>query len=214
VILDCTRLYLCYLRLWLLAVKARAQPRLRLRYDHGYAADKEKTYRYGLIMFEHAHDSASSAVPPPAKDHRVLHSMIHRVLPTVLSNRLPTLPSIRRSISDMRERSYAKKEPAEEETPGTPPPGYTSRPGSGSATPDMCGTRDGEMEGSRFPDHVSERLLSSPFATGEGTGVNWKYARQGEIHALCSCRDVELTDTRCKPHDAGVQRIQFASRRH
>ena len=109
--------------------------------------------------------------------------MIHNVLPTVLSSRLPTLPSIRRSLSDMRERSYAKRELAEEEAPGTPPPGYTSRPGSGSATPEMCAMRDGEMEGSEFPGHVSERLLSPPFGASEvGTGVNWKYARQGEVH--------------------------------
>jgi hypothetical protein len=137
-------------------------------------------------MFDYAHDPASSAVPPSAKDHRVLHSMIHHVLPTVLSSRLPTLPSIRRSISDMRERSCAKRELAEEDTPGTPPPGYTSRLGSGSTTPEMCGMRDGEMEGSEFPDHVSERLLSSPLAASEvDTGVKWKYARQGEIHPTC-----------------------------
>jgi hypothetical protein len=138
-----------------------------------------------LAMLDYTHHQVSGAATPETSDHRVLHSMIYHVLPAVLSSRLPVLPSIRRSISDMRERGMCGKreEMVEEGVPGTPPPGYTSRPGSGSATPEMCDVEDRE-EG--FSDNVSERLLSSPFAACErGTGVDWKYARQGTLHAAC-----------------------------
>ena len=114
-------------------------------------------------------------------------SMIYQVLPTMVSSHLPTIPSIRRSIGEIRDRRMHSKTNSLSDLPqpGTPPPGYTERPGSGSATPNRRSLVVGEAD-LEFPDDVSERPGSSmssnppPFSAYETkTGINWKYAGQG-----------------------------------
>ncbi|KZM24273.1 uncharacterized protein EKO05_0005764 [Ascochyta rabiei] len=113
--------------------------------------------------------------------------MIYQVLPAMVSSHLPTIPSIRRSISEIRDRRLHSKANSITEIllPGTPPPGYTSRASSGSATPNRRSPIAGEAE-LDFPDDVSERPGSSNssapplFSAYESrTGIHWKYAGQG-----------------------------------
>lgn len=113
-------------------------------------------------------------------------SMIYQVLPAMVSSHLPTIPSIRRSISEIRDRRLHSKSSSMSELPlpGTPPPGYTSRPSSGTVSPNRRSLVEPDLD---FADDVSERPSSSmsanppPFAaTYESkTGINWKYAGQG-----------------------------------
>lgn len=112
--------------------------------------------------------------------------MIYNVLPAVVQNRIPTLPSIRQSLSDIRIRTlHAKHIDAATDIspPATPPPGYTSRPGSARSHCSSVVSTDGE---STLHDDVSERpesLMSTPppFSVFESkTGINWKYANQGK----------------------------------
>lgn len=125
-------------------------------------------------------------------------SMIYQVLPAMVSSHLPTLPSIRRSIGEIRDRRFHSKSNSMTELPlplpGTPPPGYTSRPSSGSASPNRRSVVVGEAD-LDFSDDASERPGSSmsmnppPFAAYESkTGINWKYAGQGKNCYLSSDR--------------------------
>ena len=108
-------------------------------------------------------------------------SMLYHVLPTMVSNRIPTIPSLRRSLSG---KGHGKSKSLTELTaPETPPPHYTSRPGSGSATPNVLS----ELSEFDFSDDVSERPGSSvgaatplfaPYETK--TGISWKYATSGK----------------------------------
>ncbi|KAF2247918.1 hypothetical protein BU26DRAFT_428910 [Trematosphaeria pertusa] len=134
--------------------------------------------------------------------------MIYNVLPAVVQNRIPTLPSIRQSLSDIRIRTlHAKHIDAATDIspPATPPPGYTSRPGSARSHCSSVVSTDGE---STLHDDVSERpesLMSTPppFSVFESkTGINWKYANQGislttqayqESHALARRPDDTAT---------------------
>ncbi|KAF2853265.1 hypothetical protein T440DRAFT_466245 [Plenodomus tracheiphilus IPT5] len=114
-------------------------------------------------------------------------SMIYQMLPAMVSNRIPTLPSLRKSLNDARNRSLHSKSSSVSEgsEPETPPPSYSSRPGSGSATPNRFSLAfaEGEID---FSDSVSERPCSSGsglaprLAVHEAaTGINWRYASQG-----------------------------------
>lgn len=114
-------------------------------------------------------------------------SMIYQVLPTMVSSHLPTIPSIRRSIGEIRDRRMHSKTNSLTELPqpGTPPPGYSERPGSGSATPNRRSLVVGDAD-LEFADDASDRpgsAMSSnppPFSAYETkTGINWKYAGQG-----------------------------------
>lgn len=132
-------------------------------------------------------DSDAATLVDTAELKNFRASMIYQVLPAMVSSHLPTIPSIRRSISEIRDRRFHSKTSSITELPlpGTPPPGYTSKPCSGSATPNRH-SLVGEAEVD-FLDDVSERPSSSmssippPFSAYETkTGVNWKYAGQGE----------------------------------
>lgn len=114
-------------------------------------------------------------------------NMIYHILPTMVSDRIPTIPWLRKSLNDVRSRSLHSKSPSLTESLQleTPPPGYTSRPGSGSVTPQRLSLA---LEDADFDllDDASERPSSSrsalapPFPGYETTtGINWKYASQG-----------------------------------
>ncbi|KAI8935539.1 hypothetical protein NX059_008109 [Plenodomus lindquistii] len=114
-------------------------------------------------------------------------SMLYHMLPTMVSTRLPTLPSLRKSLSDARNRASHSKSSSitEVSEPETPPPSYSSRPGSGSATPNRLSLAFTEREFD-FSDNVSERSSSSGIAPiptlvahEANTGIKWKYASQG-----------------------------------
>lgn len=137
------------------------------------------------IAFDVDSDAVTLVDTTDLKSARI--SMIYQVLPTMVSSHLPTIPSIRRSIGEIRDRRMHSKSNSLSELPqpGTPPPGYTERPGSGSATPNRRSLIVGEAD-LEFPDDVSERPGSSmssnppPFSVYESkTGINWKYASQG-----------------------------------
>ncbi|KAL6712259.1 hypothetical protein ACN47E_000136 [Coniothyrium glycines] len=110
--------------------------------------------------------------------------MLYHILPAIVTSRVPALPSLRRSVTSYRTRSlHSKSSSLTEITPlGSPPPCYSSRPVSGSATPDHR-FRDSSLE---FSDDAAERPRSSgnAFPTVSATyetetGVNWRYASQG-----------------------------------
>lgn len=137
-------------------------------------------------------DSNAATLVDTTELKNVPTSMIYQVLPGMVSSHFPMIASIRRSISEIRGRRLHSKTNSITELPlpGTPPPGYTSRPSSGSATPNRRPIIAGEAE-LDFPDDVSERPGSStssnppPFAAYETkTGINWKYAGQGTNTAV------------------------------
>ncbi|KAF1845135.1 uncharacterized protein K460DRAFT_311205 [Cucurbitaria berberidis CBS 394.84] len=114
------------------------------------------------------------------EQRNVRPSMLYNVLPTMVSNRIPTISSLRQSFNGKRHGK--SKSLTEMLAPSTPPPHYTSRPGSGSVTPNLISA---EMDFD-FSDDASERPSSSIgaapslFAAYEAkTGVNWKYASSG-----------------------------------
>lgn len=113
-------------------------------------------------------------------------SMIYSILPAVVQNRIPTLPSIRRSVTALRNRAIHAKGNriitiTELQEPETPPPEY-----SGDGMPNrnwVTSTDASELD--LLPDDISERpgssgclppLFSSPESE---SGVNWRYANQG-----------------------------------
>jgi hypothetical protein len=118
-------------------------------------------------------------------------SILYQVLPAMVQNRIPTLRSLRRSVSDFHTRGQHSKSKSltEMSLPETPPPGYTTRPGSGSNTP----YRSSLASASEFdiPDDGSDMALSSGTSTPIPlpaiyetlTGVNWQYARHGMYYS-------------------------------
>lgn len=142
-------------------------------------------------------------------------SMIYQVLPALVSSHLPTIPSIRRSIGEIRDRRFHSKANSISEIPlpGTPPPGYTSRPSSGSATLHRHSLVAGEPD-LDFPDDVSDRPGSSmssnppPFPTYETkTGISWRYAGQGTYIMFQDWAGRVLMVCRCQPDDSSTSRI-------
>lgn len=120
--------------------------------------------------------------PKPAQP-----SMLYQMLPTVVTSRLPTLPSLRKSLNEVRNRGLHSKSSSLSvaSEPTTPPPGYSTRPGSSSATPNhfSLGFTETEFD---FSDDASEQSSlsgSAPVpmlgAHETATGINWKYASQG-----------------------------------
>ncbi|KAH7350459.1 hypothetical protein BKA66DRAFT_476088 [Pyrenochaeta sp. MPI-SDFR-AT-0127] len=118
---------------------------------------------------------------PVLKEHNGIRpSMLYNVLPTMVSNRIPTLPSLRGSLSGKR---HSKSQSITElSQPETPPPHYTSRPGSGSVTPHIVlGEAEFDFleDGSERPGS-SASAVPSLFASYETrTGISWKYASSG-----------------------------------
>jgi hypothetical protein len=124
-----------------------------------------------MLRLERTNTKEDAAVFIPTTDDRKA-SMLYHVLPIIVQSRLPMLASLRRSISELHTRSSHSKSKSlpEMARPATPPPDYTSGPGSGSATPYRS---DFEDNGSRRDD-----TCTSP--TYERTsGINWQYARHG-----------------------------------
>lgn len=135
----------------------------------------------------HEIDSDAATLVDTTELKSVRTSMIYQVLPAMVSSHLPTIPSIRRSIGEIRDRRLHSKADSITELPlpVTPPPGYTSRPSSGSASPNRRSIIVGEAD-LDFSDDASERPGSSmssnppPFAAYETkTGISWKHAGQG-----------------------------------
>jgi len=138
-------------------------------------------------------------------------SMIFAILPAMVQNRIPTIPSLRRSISEIRERAFYGKTDSLTTLPSpeTPPPEYTSRAGSGNVTPSRDSIASVETE-YEFLDDASEQPGSSMglgtpmFATYEKkTGISWKYASSG-TSTTSSTREEKLKTRRIKPHDPSI----------
>lgn len=176
--ISCLDIRLRSLITWkIAAVQPRSQPLI----------DKHSNMRQDVQASVLEVDSDAATIVDTTELKSVRTSMIYQVLPAMVSSHLPTIPSLRRSICEIRDRRLHSKTNSitELSLPGTPPPGYTSRPSSGSATPNRRSLIAGEPE-LDFPDDVSERPSSStssvppPFSTYETkTGINWKYAAQG-----------------------------------
>lgn len=124
-------------------------------------------------------------------------SMIYSVLPVVVQNRIPALPSLRRSISGFHGRTRHTKNGSifsDVSQAPSPPPSYSSRPGSGSVSPDRNSIALPDVEESEIRDDISERPSSSryspppfPFSISETeSGVNWRYASQGRTFTCVS----------------------------
>ncbi|KAF2130359.1 hypothetical protein P153DRAFT_288721 [Dothidotthia symphoricarpi CBS 119687] len=114
-------------------------------------------------------------------------SMIFAVLPAVVQNRIPTIPSIRRSISGIRERGFYSKTDSlvELSVLETPPPEYTSTVESGSATPSRHSIVSEETEYA-YSDDVPESSsgpmgMVTPMSSNyeQKTGIRWKHASSG-----------------------------------
>ncbi|KAF1997346.1 hypothetical protein P154DRAFT_547402 [Amniculicola lignicola CBS 123094] len=121
---------------------------------------------------------------------------MYALLPAVVQSRIPVLPSLRKSLIDFRGRAMHSKSPSLDSNlsaPETPPPRYTSRPGS--ATPSQESVASEDTEDLDFGDDVSERPSSSrslppPFMPAESvTGINWRYANQGASLLTQACQE-------------------------
>lgn len=112
-------------------------------------------------------------------------SMLYQVLPPIMQNRMPKLPSLRRSVSNFRGSHSKNNSMSEASLPRTPPPGYTSRPTSGNATPSQrlsTGTTlsfDLEDGVSIASSEDSVRGLSEPVYE-MASGIQWQHARHGK----------------------------------
>jgi hypothetical protein len=99
-------------------------------------------------------------------------NILYYFLPAIMQSRMPTLPSFRRSVHDS--------------SPGTPPPGYTSTPTSGSTTPECYRSvaatsvfNDNDENGAPIttPGRAVFPQSGSPYECS--TGINWQHARHG-----------------------------------
>ncbi|KAF2704619.1 hypothetical protein K504DRAFT_472363 [Pleomassaria siparia CBS 279.74] len=144
---------------------------------------------------EHIQTPPLDSETPSDTDHKNPRpSMLYNVLPTVVQSHLPKLPSIRRSINELRggriphmkSLSTSSSTDTDISAPETPPPTYRFRRGSGSDTQSRDSMVSTDTEEIGFRDDISERPVSSsmynppPFAVSETvTGISWKYANQG-----------------------------------
>jgi hypothetical protein len=116
-------------------------------------------------------------------------SMLYQVLPTVVQSRMPILPSIRHSLNDFRTRGMhsTHNSVSEISLPGTPPPEYTSRGGSGATTPQQCTSLTSASVPVAEDDAGAGSLAQatahlSTVAQGGSTGISWQHARHGMLH--------------------------------
>ncbi|KAF2739798.1 hypothetical protein EJ04DRAFT_426171 [Polyplosphaeria fusca] len=131
--------------------------------------------------------------------------MLFTVLPLVVQNRIPKIPSLRRSISDLRGRGNQGKGGAPV-SPHTPPPRYTSQDGVSTHSADSIESSDAESINVR--DETSDRPVSSssflppfPFSEAE-SGIAWKYANQGASISLLTQAYQESNALARNVHDA------------
>ncbi|KAF1911336.1 hypothetical protein BDU57DRAFT_524404 [Ampelomyces quisqualis] len=121
-------------------------------------------------------------------------SMLYQVLPLIMQTRMPMLPSLRRSVSNFRTgRVHSKNHSMSEGSlPKTPPPGYTSRPASGSTTPSQP-TCTASMLAFDLGDRISiagsepsVRALSEPVYESS-SGIQWQHAK----HAMAGLKEAQ-----------------------
>jgi hypothetical protein len=156
-------------------------------------------------------NEAESIVSSGSGGSKVLQaSLIYQVLPAMVQNRIPTLPSLRRSVSGFHTRGLHMKNKSvtEMSLPETPPPGYTSRSGSGSTTPTSLFD---------ISDDTSDVALRSGMSTPTplvaayetSTGVNWQHARHGMYQFWSRQFSVlVLTMLRCRNYGPNTSTIQ------
>lgn len=168
-----------------------------------------------MLRVDQIETFAEDVVVPPAtaeEEKSVRPSMLYSVLPILVSNHLPTISSLRQSLNDVRSRGSHSKSASVTEIPQpeTPPPGYSSRPGSGAVTPHSLSAALGEAEFD-FTDEASERPESSTsthpsaFDVHEtNTGIRWKYASLGKTGLCHISRDKNAHDIRHKPHGTSI----------
>jgi hypothetical protein len=144
-----------------------------------------------MIQLDRIGNLTENVVVPSTTEEEeksVRPSMLYSVLPVLVSNRLPTINSLRQSLTDARTRTSHQKSTSVTEIPQpeTPPPGYSSQPGSGAVTPHSLSAALGETEFD-FTDEALERPGSSrstpppAFDVHEtSTGIRWKYASLGK----------------------------------
>jgi hypothetical protein len=130
--------------------------------------------------------------PTPGVEERIKStaSMFYQVLPTVVQSRMPMLPSIRHSLNDFRTRGMHSKQNSMSDIslPGTPPPGYTSRGGSGTTTPQQYTSLTSIPVPGPEDDGCDTSLAQAthqlPTVAQEGsTGISWQHARHGMLPA-------------------------------
>jgi hypothetical protein len=120
-------------------------------------------------------------------------SMIYNVLPAMVQNRMPAIPSLRRAISEFRGLAIPERsdfDVAESIHPISPPPGYTTRPGSATSSGGNMSNRtsfafsDGDTTVQDDLYEGAESVYSAPSAfcmPETSTGINWRYANQGTL---------------------------------
>jgi hypothetical protein len=116
-------------------------------------------------------------------------SMLYTVLPAMVQQRIPSLPSLRRTLSDMRSQTRPPNTPrtASDAFPRSPPPGYTSRPVSAelsrhsSNRSSIDHTDDEDLFQEALSDDVAPPMSEPPPFTAPEvhTGIKWRYASQG-----------------------------------
>ncbi|KAF2036574.1 hypothetical protein EK21DRAFT_51647 [Setomelanomma holmii] len=116
-------------------------------------------------------------------------SMLYQVLPAVVQSRIP---SFRRSISTYRRRGLHSKSSSviEMSRPSTPPPDYTSRPGSGYSTPNsqISNASDSVFDNDDASSDMASSTASAPppavLIYETITGIIWPRARHDSAWQL------------------------------
>ncbi|KAF1813727.1 hypothetical protein P152DRAFT_457089 [Eremomyces bilateralis CBS 781.70] len=130
-----------------------------------------------------------SAHPAKPSDISNQTSILSLVLPTILSSRLRKLPYLNSRPSSPMAGHSASLSTEDLSRFATPPPIYTSRPGSQDFFSSISGDEsDGETDAAfRIPPRRSLLLVATPTAEAstavryeESSGINWKYASQGK----------------------------------
>ncbi|KAL5113299.1 hypothetical protein ACEQ8H_008833 [Pleosporales sp. CAS-2024a] len=122
------------------------------------------------------------AIPPPTEIYEAMTetSMLYQVLPAIVQSRMPKLPSLRRSMTGYCAGTMHAKNSnslAELSLPATPPPGYTSRPVSGSTTPWPTSVASASLF--EFDDDACTAGSAPITAYETTTGISWHHAKHG-----------------------------------
>ncbi|KAF2196517.1 hypothetical protein GQ43DRAFT_383111 [Delitschia confertaspora ATCC 74209] len=108
--------------------------------------------------------------------------MLYAVLPWMIQSHFPKLPSIRRSLKDIRRRTNSVNKITADPTgspPVTPPPCYTSRPASVHQESFFEDEEDENRENLSYFEHGPLQPASALSARETESGINWKYANRG-----------------------------------
>ncbi|EAT86375.1 hypothetical protein HBI56_100670 [Parastagonospora nodorum] len=133
-----------------------------------------------MSQFEDLQTIEADGIISTSELHENKTSMLYQVLPAIVQSRMPMLPSLRRSVSEYRNRgSHTKNSSSLSDIslPETPPPCYSSRPVSGRTTPRPLSVTSASVF--EFDDDVSVAGSASTTTYESSSGISWQHARYG-----------------------------------